>query len=190
MIPVKMFFVFLNCNLHDMDIWDKKKRSEVMSKIRSKNTKPEILLRKALFAKGYRYRINYKKLPGKPDIVLPKYKTAIFVHGCFWHGHEKKNCTDSHIPKTNTAYWAEKIRKNKERDIKNIIQIHGIGWKTLVIWDCEIQQKNNIELIVEKIISVMQEHTRQSKTISVKIYEEIDGNIMMVAEDTDVYQTD
>ena len=71
-----------------MDIWDKKKRSEVMSKIRSKNTKPEIALRKALFARGYRYRTNYQKLPGKPDIVLPKYKTAIFVHGCFWHGHD------------------------------------------------------------------------------------------------------
>ena len=82
-----------------MDIWDKKKRSEVMSKIRSKNTKPEILLRKALFAKGYRYRINDKRLPGKPDIVLPKYKTVIFVHGCFWHGHE--NCKIAHIPKSN-----------------------------------------------------------------------------------------
>ena len=92
-----------------MDIWDKKKRSEVMSKIRSKNTKPEMTLRKALFANGYRYRINYKKLPGKPDIVFPKYKTAIFVHGCFWHGHDI-NCIDSHIPKTNTSFWIEKIR--------------------------------------------------------------------------------
>lgn len=139
-----------------MDIWDQKKRSEVMSKIRSKNTKPEITLRKALFAKGFRYRINYKKLPGKPDIVFPKYKTAIFVHGCFWHGHDI-GCIDSHIPKTNTSFWIQKITKNKERDKKNIALILSMGWKVLTIWDCEIQQKNNIEYLVQKIVDSFQE---------------------------------
>jgi DNA mismatch endonuclease (patch repair protein) len=136
-----------------MDIWDKKKRSEVMSKIRSKNTKPEILLRKALFAKGFRYRINYKNLPGKPDIVLPKYKTVIFVHGCFWHGHDI-GCIDSHIPKTNTQYWTEKITRNKERDKNNMIQILSMGWNVLTIWDCEIQQKDNIDLVIQKIANL------------------------------------
>ena len=86
-----------------MDIWNKEKRSECMSRIRSKNTKPELALRKALFARGFRYRVNDKKLPGKPDIVLPKYKTVIFIHGCFWHGHE--DCKYAYIPKTNTRFW-------------------------------------------------------------------------------------
>ncbi|KAA6322534.1 Very short patch repair protein [termite gut metagenome] len=126
-----------------------------MSKIRSKNTKPEMALRKALFARGYRYRVNYKKLPGKPDIVFPKYKIAIFVHGCFWHGHEK-GCIDSHIPKTNIEYWSEKIRKNKERDENNIARILSMEWKVLIIWDCEIQQKNNIELLIQTIIELME----------------------------------
>ena len=172
-----------------MDIWDKKKRSEVMSKIRSKNTKPEMILRKALFQKGYRYRINYKKLPGKPDIVFPKYKTVIFIHGCFWHGHDI-GCIDSHIPKTNTSFWIEKIAKNKERDETNTMQILSMGWKVLTIWDCEIQQKNKIESLIEKITSVMQDKAScKSKSISVKIYEEIEGNIMMVAEDTANFQT-
>ena len=171
-----------------MDIWDKKKRSEVMSKIRAINTKPEKLLRKALFQRGFRYRINYKKLSGKPDIVLPKYRTVVFVHGCFWHGHKKCSSKDSHIPKTNTSFWTEKIKRNTERDTKNIIQITSMGWKVLTIWDCEIQQKN-IESVIEKIISVMQEKVCQYHLVSVKIYDEIDSNIMMVAEDVTIYKT-
>ena len=167
-----------------MDIWDKKKRSEVMSKIRSKNTKPEILLRKALFAKGYRYRINDKKLPGKPDIVLPKYKTAIFVHGCFWHGHEKENCIDSHVPKTNTIFWLEKINKNKERDKKNIAQLELNGWKVLIVWDCEIQRKGNVENIIQKIINLL----HQPKAFLVRFYEEANSNLTIVAEDIIPYK--
>ena len=172
-----------------MDIWDKKKRSEVMSKIRSKNTKPEMTLRKSLFAKGFRYRINYEKLPGKPDIVFPKYKIAIFVHGCFWHGHDI-GCIDSHIPKTNTSFWIEKITKNKERDKKNTALILSMGWKVLTIWDCEIQQKDNIECLVQKIADSLQKPITLSKFkgISLKFYEEIEGNITMVAEDTISYQ--
>lgn len=132
-----------------MDIWDKKKRSEVMSKIRSKNTKPEVMLRKALFAKGYRYRINYKKLPGKPDIVFPKYKTAIFVNGCFWHGHE--GCKIAHIPKTNQVFWIDKITRNKERDIQNIILLEKSGWKVITIWKCDITSKK-INILLETIV--------------------------------------
>jgi len=171
-----------------MDIWDKKKRSEVMSKIRSKNTKPEIALRKALFAKGLRYRINYKKLPGKPDIVFPKYKIAIFVHGCFWHGHDI-GCIDSHIPKTNTNYWTEKITRNKERDKNNVIQILSMGWKVMTIWDCEIQQKGNIESLTQKIICLLHESIpKQFENISLKFYEEIGNKVTLVAEDMIQYQ--
>ncbi|NDV58211.1 very short patch repair endonuclease [Bacteroides sp. 519] len=123
-----------------MDIWDKKKRSEVMSKIRSKNTKPEILLRKALFAKGYRYRINEKKLPGKPDIVLPKYKTVIFINGCFWHNHE--NCKYAYIPKTNTDFWINKITANKKRDKLNLQKLTSMGWNIITIWECDIRHRS------------------------------------------------
>ena len=98
------------------DIFSQTKRSDIMSKISSKDTKPEILVRKFLFSKGFRYRINVKTLPGKPDIVLPKYKTIIFVNGCFWHGH---NCKKGKLPSSNTDFWKEKISNNKSRDAKN-----------------------------------------------------------------------
>lgn len=145
-----------------MDIWDKKKRSEVMSKIRSKNTKPEILLRKALFSKGLRYRINYKKLPGKPDIVFPKYKTVIFVHGCFWHGH--KNCKIAHIPKSNINFWKNKIEKNKERDGLNYERITHLGWKIVVVWECQISKKT-IQELAENITLVLNETSITSESI-------------------------
>jgi DNA mismatch endonuclease (patch repair protein) len=165
------------------DIWDKEKRSEVMSKIRSKDTKPELALRKALFARGFRYRVNDTKLPGKPDIVLPKYKTVIFVHGCFWHGHEI-GCIDSHIPKSNSNYWTEKINRNKMRDKNNEAQIMSMGWKVLTIWDCEIQQKNNLEKLIDRII----DYLANSRYITVKIYEEINESVTMVAEDIVPYE--
>lgn len=172
-----------------MDIWNKNKRSEVMSKIRSDNTKPEIVLRKALFAKGYRYRINAKTLPGKPDIVLPKYNTAIFVHGCFWHGHEKKICSDSHIPKTNTAYWNEKITRNKQRDGRNSALLQSMGWKVMIVWDCEIQQKGNMENIIRKIADLLNHPVlAYPKGVSIRFYEEVEGNITMVAEDIVPYK--
>lgn len=100
------------------DVFTKQKRSQIMSKISGKETKPEILVRKYLFSKGFRYRKNAKELPGKPDIVLPKHKTVIFVHGCFWHGHE--GCRKSQLPTSNIEFWTEKIGRNKERDQKEI----------------------------------------------------------------------
>ena len=109
-----------------MDIWTKEKRSEVMSKIRSKDTLPEIRVRKMLFARGYRYRLHVKNLPGKPDIVLPKYNAVIFVHGCFWHLH--LGCRDGTIPKTRTDYWEKKLLGNKERDKKNMNELRKQGW--------------------------------------------------------------
>ncbi len=133
-----------------MDIWDKESRSKMMSKIRSTNTKPEIKLRKFLFAQGFRYRINYKKLPGKPDIVLPKYKTVVFVHGCFWHGHE--GCRRSHIPKSNEQYWITKISRNLSRDKAHTQELMKLGWGVIIVWECEINNKAKFEALKTNII--------------------------------------
>ena len=103
-----------------MDIFDKSKRSQLMAKVKQKNTAPEIIVRKFLFSKGFRYRINVKSLSGTPDIVLSKYKTVIFVHGCFWHGH---TCRAGHLPSSNLDYWVTKIEKNIERDNRKINEL-------------------------------------------------------------------
>ncbi|MCB9045059.1 MAG: DNA mismatch endonuclease Vsr [Chitinophagales bacterium] len=133
------------------DIWPENKRKEVMSKIRSKDTKPEMLLRKALFQSGYRYRIHYKQLPGKPDIVFPKKKIAIFVHGCFWHHH--KDCREGRIPDTNSKFWKEKLEKNINRDARHVAEIQKMGWKVIVVWECEVEKQLNSTL--EKIKDMM-----------------------------------
>ena len=109
-----------------------------MSKIRSKNTKPERLIRSLLHKSGYRFRIHKKDLPGKPDIVLPKYKTVIFVHGCFWHYHKK--CQEGKIPRTNAIYWNDKFQKNILRDKQNSRKLRKLGWKVIVIWECHIKR--------------------------------------------------
>ncbi len=130
------------------DIFTKEKRSEVMSHIKGKNTKPEILVRKYLFSKGFRYRKNDKRYPGTPDIVLPKYKTAIFVHGCFWHQHE--GCKYSRIPKSNTAFWIDKMNHNKERDIRNIEELKTLGFRVIIVWECSL--KKNKDETLEKLV--------------------------------------
>ena len=117
-----------------------------MSKIKSKNTKPEKVVRSLLFSLGYRFRLHVKDLLGKPDIVLPKYKTVVWVNGCFWHGHE--NCKDAGIPKTNSNFWYDKISKNKERDKRVLNELEQAGWKVLVVWECQIDDK-------EKLISFL-----------------------------------
>jgi len=123
-----------------------------MSQIKSKDTKPELIVRKYLFANGFRYRLHVKDLPGKPDIVLPKYKTVIFVNGCFWHGHE--GCIEASKPKTNSEFWENKIQKNIKRDRNNIKLIENLGWKVIIIWECEL--KNDLDLnkkLLEKLIN-------------------------------------
>ena len=169
-----------------MDIWNKKKRSEIMSKIRSKNTKPEMTLRKALFARGFRYRVNDKKLPGKPDIVLPKYKTAIFVHGCFWHNHE--DCKYAYIPKTNTKFWVDKITSNSQRDKINSQKLADLGWCVITIWECEIRHKYKYDItpLIDKISTSL--HAQTPQRLSVKFYVEIENEMMMVAEDIVEYK--
>ena len=115
-------------------------RHKCMSRIKSKDTKPELIVRHYLHAHGYRYRINVKRLPGTPDIVLRKYKTVIFINGCFWHGHE--GCKHFVMPKTNTKFWQKKIDRNKQRDIEKRVQLRRLGWHTIIIWGCELKPKN------------------------------------------------
>lgn len=120
-----------------MDVHDKKTRSYNMSRIKGKDTKPEETVRKYLFSQGFRYRKNDKRLPGKPDIVLPKYRTVIFVNGCFWHKHE--GCRYFVWPRNNPEFWKEKIEGTVERDRKKTAELIAAGWRVLVIWECELK---------------------------------------------------
>ncbi|ORL48569.1 very short patch repair endonuclease [Pseudomonas putida] len=130
-----------------VDIVDAVTRSRMMSGIKGKNTSPELIIRKALHARGFRFRIHTAHLPGKPDLILPKFKAAIFVHGCFWHGH---NCRYFKPPKTRTDFWMGKIEKNKVRDAMQIAKLNEAGWRTLIIWECAIRKmksENSTSLI-------------------------------------------
>lgn len=139
-----------------IDIVNSVTRSRMMSGIRGKNTSPELLIRKALHSRGFRYRIHPSELPGKPDLLLPKFNAAIFIHGCFWHGHD---CRYFKTPKTRTEFWLNKIESNKVRDQKQIKALSSLGWRVLVVWECAIRKmksNNNtvlIELISEWILS-------------------------------------
>lgn len=114
-------------------------RSENMRKIKGKDTKPEILVRKYLFSKGYRFRKNDKRYPGKPDLILPKYKTAIFINGCFWHQHP--GCRYAYMPKSRTEFWKAKFERNCENDQKHYSELEKMGWKVIVIWECRLAKK-------------------------------------------------
>ncbi len=131
----------------------KKKRSWNMSRIRSKDTKPEIKVRSYLFKLGFRFRKNVQKLPGKPDIVLPKYSTVIFINGCFWHHHQ--GCKYAYIPKTRTNFWLDKFSKNSENDKKNKVILQQLGWKVVVIWECMLKNDFNktMSTVVDQIVS-------------------------------------
>ena len=138
-----------------MDNHDKATRSYNMSRIRSTNTKPEELVRKYLFSMGLRYRKNDKRYCGKPDIVLPKYKTIIFVNGCFWHGHE--GCRYFVMPKSNLEYWNNKIRRNIERDKQSIEKLRTEGWKVIVVWECELKKNKKAETLLNLYKSIISE---------------------------------
>ncbi|NLD47704.1 MAG: DNA mismatch endonuclease Vsr [Clostridiaceae bacterium] len=131
------------------DVHSKEARSYNMSRIRSKDTKPEEIFRKYLFSHGLRYRKNDKRLPGTPDIVIKKYNTVIFIHGCFWHMHE--GCKYFKYPSTNAEWWKMKLHKNKERDEKKIKELQSKGWNVIIIWECEI--KSNSIFIDDKILN-------------------------------------
>lgn len=119
------------------DVHNKETRSYNMSQIKGKDTKPELLVRKFLHAHGFRYRLHDKKLPGKPDIVMPKYKLVIDIRGCFWHGHD--NCKYFVIPKTKTDWWIDKIKKTKSKDFENEVKLRELGWKTIIIFECDLK---------------------------------------------------
>ena len=123
-------------------------RHDCMSHIRSSNTKPEVRLRKELFSRGYRYRLNIRTLPGKPDIVLAKYRTCIFENGCFWHGH--KGCPKFILPKTNEEFWRTKIESNRERDLRDYTFLESRGWSAIVVWECELK-KDNLSNTIDRI---------------------------------------
>ena len=129
------------------DKFTPEKRSWNMSRIKGKDTKIEVEVRKYLFSKGYRFRKNDKRYPGKPDIVLPKYHVAIFVHGCFWHRHE--GCKDATTPKTRTEFWLEKFDKNVKNDQIKQEKLRELGWKVIVIWECEL--KRNFQETMDKV---------------------------------------
>jgi len=124
------------------DVFSGKRRSEIMRRIGRRNTAPEVLVRRLLHSKGYRFRLERKDLPGKPDIVLPKYRSVIFVHGCFWHGHE--NCRRALLPTTNRDFWEKKIEGNKRRDKAAIEALAKLGWSSLVVWQCETRDKESL----------------------------------------------
>jgi DNA mismatch endonuclease (patch repair protein) len=132
-----------------MDVLTSEERSALMGRIRGRDTKPEIIVRKFLFSRGFRYRINDPRYPGSPDIVLPKYRTVIFVHGCFWHGHE--GCKLFRYPKTNFEFWYEKVQRNRERDDQKIKFLKQQGWNVIVIWECQIKNLSNREDFLDGI---------------------------------------
>jgi DNA mismatch endonuclease, patch repair protein len=134
-----------------VDVFTKEKRSEVMSKIRSKDTNPELRIRKGLHRLGYRYRLNVRELPGKPDLLLPKYRTAIQVRGCFWHGHV---CNDGHRPKTREDYWTSKLAKNVDRDRRNDERLQDLGWRLIIVWECHCSTRKGLEKELKRISKI------------------------------------
>jgi len=129
------------------DVHDKATRSHNMSRIRSKDTKPEMIVRRYLHQHGFRYRLHVKDLPGKPDLVLPKYKTVIFINGCFWHGHE--DCKFFILPKTRSEWWATKINKNISNDARALSKLSEDGWKIIVVWECELKKLTKEESLLK-----------------------------------------
>ena len=156
-------------------------RSRCMAAIKGKDTKQEVMVRKFLFSKGLRYRLNSRKLPGSPDIVLKKYKTVIFVDGCFWHGHE--GCKYFRLPKSNTLFWKAKITRNIERDMETTQALKDFGWKVIRIWECELRNKSSREAALNKLFNDI--------TCSVvKKYSIEEADILVAAEPKAPYSTD
>ena len=159
------------------DTMTREQRHRCMSHIKGKNTKPERIVRSWLWRQGYRYRLNVKRLPGCPDIVLPKYSTAIFVNGCVWHAHE--GCDKYRMPKTNIDFWTAKFQNNKARDERNYQLLHKMGWYVLVVWECQLMNdcRNTLIALSRRLSEIFLE------TNNAKIYTStFDDNIPMAAE--------
>ena len=149
-----------------------------MAAIKSKDTKPEMVVRRYLWGRGFRYRLNQPRLPGKPDIVMRKYRTCIFVNGCFWHGHE--GCRYYTIPKTNTEFWVNKVKRNKERDLKVQHELAAMGWHSIIIWECELKPVKR-EDTLESLTYTLNKIFLQDRTV--KRYEIPEEEPMIAAED-------
>ena len=180
----------------NMDKLSKQQRHANMAAIRSKDTKPEMIVRRGLWKRGFRYRLNHKRLPGHPDLVLRKYRTCIFVNGCFWHGHgvilnikdETLNIENSEcckIPKTNREFWVAKIRRNKERDKEEQKRLAAMGWHCITVWECELTPKKREETLESIAFTLnhiwLQDH--QAKIVSYPKMDEEDMQMPMAAED-------
>lgn len=155
-----------------------------MSAIKGKNTKPELLVRKFLFSRGFRYRLNYPRLPGHPDLVLRKYRTVIFVNGCFWHGHQ--GCKYYTLPKTNIEFWKNKIERNRNRDLAERQKIVSMGWHCITIWECQLKPKvrqQTLEALVYTLSHIFLEDRR------IEPYKEREENLSMVADSTVGYES-
>ena len=180
-----------------MDKLSLQQRSKNMAAIRSKDTKPEIIVRRGLWKRGFRYRLNSPKLPGHPDLVLRKYRTCIFVNGCFWHGHHINlqlddlqftidNSACCKIPKTNREFWVAKIRRNKERDKEEQKKLAAMGWHCITVWECELKPKRREETLESIAFTLnhiwLQDH--QAKIVSYPKMDEEDMLMPMAAEET------
>ncbi|MFZ2651666.1 MAG: very short patch repair endonuclease [Burkholderiaceae bacterium] len=131
-----------------VDIMSRQDRSRLMSRVRQRDTNPEIELRKRLHGLGLRYRLHVNGLPGRPDLVFPKHRTVLFVHGCFWHGH---SCRAGRAPSTNQAYWAEKLAENARRDRRNASALRALGWRVLTVWECKLKRPGDAEKSIERV---------------------------------------
>ena len=187
-----------------MDKLSKQQRHANMAAIHSKDTKPEMIVRRGLWARGFRYRLNHKRLPGHPDLVLRKYRTCIFVNGCFWHGHKcsltpdpspkGEGSTDLEssacckIPKTNREFWVEKIRRNKERDKEEQKQLAAMGWHCITVWECELKPSKREETLESIAFTLnhiwLQDH--QARVVAYPKLEEEDMQMPMAAEELTV----
>lgn len=137
------------CGRAMTDVMTPEERSRCMAAIRGKDTKPEMIVRRYLFSRGLRYRVQVRKLPGTPDIVLPKYKTAIFVNGCFWHGHE--GCKHFRLPKSRTEFWRDKIYSNIGRDMRTDVELRLAGWRVIRVWECEVRAVSGREAFLRQL---------------------------------------
>ena len=176
-----------------MDRLSPQQRHKNMASIRSKDTKPEMIVRRGLWKRGFGYRLNYKRLPGHPDLVLRKYRTCIFVNGCFWHGHmvdtlsfENSKCCK--IPKTNREFWETKIRRNKERDIEEQHQLAAMGWHCLTVWECELKPKK-CEQTLESIAYTLNEIYLQDRRVNKNYDDSNESDMYLAAEDGTDYNS-
>lgn len=159
------------------DTMTPEQRHRCMSNIGSKNTKPEMIVRRWLWRQGFRYRLNVKRLPGTPDIVIPKLSTVIFVNGCFWHAHQ--GCDKYRVPSTNVSFWEEKFKRNRERDARNYNSLHKMGWYVLVVWECQLDKSHRHNTLIALSRRLSQIFL---STHNVKVYTQSSEELPLAAE--------